>query len=162
MKISRLASWIGPAYVGAIGSSWVAVTAYMLVAKPKPILDNHWLTWLLMVALATPIASALATTMLVLDVILLKLKLNALPTGGRAWSMAMLAPLPVAAALWYLWPGLSGGASALALSLAVPVAASALAVRLSLGTRINSDQLPPHICHRRRPPGRRFAFIAPP
>lgn len=138
MKISRIASWIGPAYVGTITSSWVAVTAYLFLAKPKPVLDNSWLTWLLMVAIATPIASTLATTMLVLDVLLLKLKVRALPTGQSAWGMALLAPVPVAAALWYLWPNLSSSAAALALSVAAPVLVSALSVRLSLGATIKN------------------------
>ena len=136
MKISRIASWIGPAYVGTIASSWVAVTAYLFLARPAPVLDNTWLTWLLMVAVATPIASVLATTMLVLDVLLLKFKVRALPTGSPAWGMALLAPVPVAGALWYLWPNLSSSAAALALSVAAPVVASALTVRLSMGTAI--------------------------
>jgi hypothetical protein len=138
MKISRLASWIGPTYVGAIASSWVAVTAYLFLARPKPVLDNLWLTWLILVALATPVASTLATTMLALDVILLKLKVRALPTGRPAWGMALLAPIPVAAALWYLLPGSAASAAALALSVAVPVLASALTVRLTLGSSIKS------------------------
>jgi hypothetical protein len=138
MKISRVASWVGPAYVGAITSSWVAVSAYLLMAKPKPVLDNQWLTWLLGVAVATPIATALATTMLVLDIFLLKFKVRALPTGGSAWRMAMLAPVPVAAAFWYLWPNLASSGTALALSLAAPVVGSALAVRLTLGNQIKN------------------------
>jgi hypothetical protein len=142
MKISRLASWIGPTYVGAIASSWVAVTAYLFIANPRPVLDNNWLTWLLMVALATPIASVLATTMLVLDVLLFKLKVRALPTGKPAWGMALLAPVPVAAALWYLWPNLTGSAAALALSVAAPVLTSALVVRVSLGTSIKTALTP--------------------
>jgi hypothetical protein len=137
MKISRLASWIGPTYVGAIASSWVVVTAYLFLAKPRPVLDNPWLTWLILVAIATPVASVLATTMLTLDVLLLKFKVRALPTGRPAWGMALLAPIPVAAALWYLLPGSAASASALALSVAAPVLASALAVRLGLGSSID-------------------------
>jgi len=138
MKISRLASWIGPTYVGAIASSWVAITAYLFLAKPNPVLGNPWLTWLILVAVATPIASVLATTMVVVDVLLLKLKVRALPTGKPAWGMALLAPVPVAAALWYLLPGSAASATALALSVAAPVLASALAVRLSLGSSIKN------------------------
>lgn len=140
MKISRIASWIGPAYVGTITSSWVAVTAYLFLAKPKPILDNSWLTWLLMVIVATPIASTLATTMLALDVLLLKLKVRALPTGQTAWGMAFLAPVPVAATFWYLWPNLSNSASAIVFSIAAPILASALMTRLSLGAAIKKGE----------------------
>lgn len=139
MKISRIASWVGPAYVGSIASSWLAVTGYQFLAKPEPILGSHLLTWLAMVAVATPIASVLATTMLVLDAFLLKFKLRTLPTGGTAWGMAMLAPIPVAGALLYLLPTLNyKSGSALALALAAPVLISALSVRLVLGNRIDN------------------------
>ncbi|MCS6902242.1 MAG: hypothetical protein NZX77_21065 [Polyangiaceae bacterium] len=136
MKISRLASWIGPTYVGTIASSWLAITAYLFLPRSSHVLGDPWITWLLLATVATPVASLLATTMLVVDVILLKFKVCALPTGKRALGMSLLAPLPVAASLWYFWPGSAAPLSTFAFLVIAPILVTALGVRLSLGTPI--------------------------
>jgi hypothetical protein len=136
MKITRLASWVGPAYLGTTISSWAAASLYVWLARPEPLLGNLLLNWLVLVAFVTPIASALATTMLTLDVILLKLKVRALPTGGSAWRMALLAPLPVAGAFYLHHPSFTLGLTTLLLTVLAPVAASAFTVRLAMGSKI--------------------------
>jgi hypothetical protein len=136
MKITRLASWVGPAYLGTTISSWTAASLYLALTKPEPLLGNMLLNWLLLVAFVTPIAGFLATSMLTLDVILLKLKVRALPTGGAAWRMALLAPLPVAGAFYLRQPSFTPGATAFLLTILAPIAASALAVRVTMGSKI--------------------------
>ena len=137
MKITRLASWVGPAYLGTTISSWAAASLYIWISKPDPFFGNILLNWLALVAFATPIAGALATSMLTLDVILLKLKLRALPTSGAAWRMALLAPLPVAGAFYLHRPSFGLGATAFLLTVLAPVVASALAVRVTMGSKID-------------------------
>ena len=141
MKISRLVSWTGPTYVGTVASSWAAAAAYVTVAKPALVLGSQLFTWLFYAAIATPIAGALATTMLVLDVFLLKFKVRALPTGSTAWRMAMLAPIPLAGALAYLAPRLrfDQGIAMVAFAVGAPLAATAISVRLALGQRITTQ-----------------------
>lgn len=142
MKISRLVSWTGPAYVGTVASSWAAAAAYVAMAKPAFVPGSPLLNWLLLAVVATPIATTLATTMLVLDVLLLKFKVRALPTGQTGWHMALLAPLPLAGFLAYLAPRLrfDQGIATVALAVAAPLAASALTVRMALGQRITTRQ----------------------
>ena len=60
MKISRLVSWTGPAYVGTVASSWAAAAAYVAVAKPALVLGSQLFTWLFYAAIATPIAGRTA------------------------------------------------------------------------------------------------------
>ena len=141
MKISRLVSWTGPAYIGTIASSWLAAAAYVFLARPDLVLGSKLFTWLLIAAASTPVASALATTMLVLDFILLKFRVRTLPVGRTAWHMALIAPVPLAAAAAYLWPRLQGmpSTAALALAVAAPVAATALGVRLALGQKVTTQ-----------------------
>lgn len=138
MKISRLASWVGPAYVGTAISTWATIAVYLGITKPTPLLGSYALTWLAWAAAATPVAGALATVMLTLDVILLKLKLRALPTGGAAWRMAMLAPLPVAVVFHFHHPSLTAGMLGVALTILAPVAVAATSVRVALGQSIDN------------------------
>ncbi|RYE94542.1 MAG: hypothetical protein EOO75_01690 [Myxococcales bacterium] len=142
MKISRLVSWTGPAYVGTIASSWAVAAAYVAAVKPAFVPGSPLLSWLLLAVAATPVASVLASTMLVLDVLLLKFKVRALPTGKTGWHMALLAPLPLAGALAYLAPRLrfDQGVATVALAVGLPLAASALSVRMALGQRITTRQ----------------------
>jgi hypothetical protein len=138
MKISKLTSWMGPAFLGTMLSAWASVTLYVLLGKHEPIFGKLVINWLIAVAIATPVAATLAGTMLVLDVFLLKLKVRTLPTGGAAWGMALLSPLPVVAAYLLFRPSFTFGPWGFALSVLAPVLSSALVVRILMGRRINN------------------------
>lgn len=138
MKITKLTSWMGPTFVGTMLSTWASVALYVALGKPGPVFGFPELTWLLAFAIATPIAVALSTTMLVVDVFLLKFKLRTLPTGGAGWLMALLSPIPVIATYLALRPSISFGVSGLLLAIFGPMLGSALMVRLVVGKRIDN------------------------
>ena len=137
MKIKSLTSWMGPAFLGTILSSWVSVTLFVLLGKPAPVV-HPLLTWALLVLPATGVAFGLATTMLVVDVLLLKVKMRAVPTGGPAWAMALVSPLLVGVSYWLYRPGYHGGVGAMLVSIAGPVVLSAVVVRVAFGKKLGS------------------------
>jgi hypothetical protein len=134
MKVRSIASWVFPSFFGTLASSWAYVTlATMFGFTPFP---SKILSWLLLMAIATPVAAALVSVTLFFDVILLAAKARELPQGRAAWRMAAVSPLLVAVSYVFFRPTLLGGLAGLFLTLVAPVLLSALGVRIAMGQRI--------------------------
>lgn len=89
--------------------------------------------WALAMLLVSVMSAVIAFHLVVVDVLLLRLRLRALPTGGRAWLSGLLAPVATVLA-WAVLPTGDGGAGTV-LTIALGFVLGALAVRLLLGKR---------------------------
>lgn len=98
------------------------------------------LVWWLAGFVAAGFAFAVGALMAATDVALLKMKLRALPVGWRVWAMGFVAPWPV----FWSWQKLVklalAGLPQLMLVFFLPMLATALVVRIVLGTRPESWQ----------------------
>ncbi|HVY49195.1 MAG TPA: hypothetical protein VHB21_25065 [Minicystis sp.] len=139
MKIQRLASWVFPSFFGTLVSSWAYVTLATLFGFTWPF-PSKILSWLVLMAIATPVAAALVAATLAFDVVLLAVKARALPQGRAAWRMAAVTPLLVGASYVFFRPSLLGGVAGLFMTLVAPVLLSALGVRLVMGEKVQKHQ----------------------
>ena len=140
MKITRLASWLFPSFFGSLFSSWAYVTLATVFGFAWPFPSQRLVSWLILMAIATPVAAALASVTLLFDVLLLAVRARALPQGSKAWRMAAVAPRLVGARDGFFRPSILGGVAGLFLTLIVPVLASGLGVRIALGERVESNK----------------------
>jgi hypothetical protein len=89
--------------------------------------------WALAMLLVSVMAAVVAFHLVVVDVLLLRMKLRALPTGARAWLGGVLAPVATTIA-WMELPTGDGGASSV-VTVALGFVLGALSVRLLVGKR---------------------------
>ncbi len=136
MKVRSITSWVFPSFFGTLASSWAYVTLATVFGFTWPF-PSRILSWLVLMAIATPVAAGLVGATLVFDVILLAVKARELPQGRAAWRMAAISPLLVAVSYVFFRPTLLGGIAGLFLTLIAPVLLSALGVRVAMGQRID-------------------------
>lgn len=137
MAITKLGPWAWPTLLGPFLPGWALVTWAAIVGDEQslsaviPFFDvDGWALAMLLVSVASAVV---AFHLVVVDVLLLRLRLRALPTGGRAWLSGLLAPVATVLA-WAFLPTGDGGARTV-LTVALGFAIGALAVRLLLGKR---------------------------
>jgi hypothetical protein len=139
MKVRSIASWVFPSFFGTLTSSWAYVTLATIFGFAWPFPQSKLISWLVLMAIATPVAAGLVAATLAFDVILLAVKARALPQGAAAWRMAAVSPLLVALSYVFFRPTLLGGVAGLFLTLVAPVLLSALGVRVAMGQRIQKS-----------------------
>jgi hypothetical protein len=136
MKVRSISSWVFPSFFGTLASSWAYVTLATVFGFGWPFPGSRILSWLVLMAIATPVAAALVGATLTFDIILLAVKARELPQGRSAWRMAAISPLLVGLSYVFFRPSLLGGIAGLFLTLVAPVLLSALTVRVAMGQRI--------------------------
>ena len=129
VRMSRIAPWLLPTLVAPL----VGASLYVFLLARGSSLPS--LVWWLAGFVAAGFAFLVGTLMAVTDVALLKLRVRTLPTGWRVWAMGVIAPWPI----FYSWQKLVRlaivGLPELLLVFFLPMLATALVVRVALGTR---------------------------
>ncbi|MBX3250391.1 MAG: hypothetical protein KF901_24665 [Myxococcales bacterium] len=130
--MTKLGPWTWPTLLGPFLPGWALVTWAAVVGEQqlRALFDVDG--WAIAMLLVSVFSAVVAFHLVVVDVLLLKLKWRALPTGVRGWLSAMLAPIATIVAL----VGLGGGDGARgALVIALGFTLGALTPRLLLGKR---------------------------
>jgi hypothetical protein len=138
MKVRSIGSWVFPSFFGTLMSSWLYVTMATLFGFTWPF-PSKILSWLVLMAIATPVAAGLGGATLLFDVVLLAVRARELPQGRAAWRMAAISPIFVAVSYIFFRPTLLGGIAGLFVTLVAPVLLTALGVRVVLGQRIQKS-----------------------
>lgn len=128
--------WLRPTLFGPFLTTWSFATLAHLVAGALVLPNGERLDgWLLSMLLMSFFGAACVVGLLLADVALLRTGLRQLPTHGRAWLSALLAPVGVYAA-WMIF-GLGDGESIpqLVFSIGAPFVLAPLALRFALGQR---------------------------
>jgi len=87
--------WLVPTLVGPFATMWTLVTLAFLLTGQAQILGERLDTWAVAMLITGFLAAGQVVALLVSDVLLLKLKLRRLPTGGRVWLSSLLSPFIV-------------------------------------------------------------------
>lgn len=141
MALTKLGPWAWPTLLGPFLPGWALVTWAAVVGDEQsvgsavqsvmPFFDVDG--WALAMFLVSMMSAVVAFHLVVVDVLLLRMRLRALPTGGRAWFSGLLAPIATVLA-WVVLPSGDGGAGSV-LTVALGFLLGALVVRLLLGKR---------------------------
>lgn len=133
--MTSFTDWLKPTLLGPSLTTWGLTTLGSVLIGMHAISGGRLDNWLLGMLFASFFAAGLSVLLLTADVVLLKAKVRALPTGGRAWVSSLLSPLGV----FFIWslPFLSPPESALGtvLFIAGPMTAAAFALRMAFGVR---------------------------
>ena len=141
-KRPSVGGWLAPAMIGPWLSTYSAVSLYAFLGPELPYV-NRWVAWGVGMALGTLFAGFYVLTLVLLDVLLLAIRQRALPTGSKAWLMAMGAPLiPLVSYMvmkpWTFWK--YGAWYGVAASILVPVLVSGLGARVAFGEKVHANQ----------------------
>ncbi len=131
-----VAGWLVPVMLGPWISTYGAVTAYAFLFGPERDL-TRWGLWILGMGLGTLFAGVYVLALVLVDVLLLAIRQRILPTGGRAWLMAVASPLvPLASyAVLKPWTFYKYGWWGIAAVLLVPILASTATTRVAFGLK---------------------------
>lgn len=127
--------WLRPTLIGPLATLWTLITALHLLIGVDALSDGRIDSWAIAMLFATAYGCTLIVALIVSDLVLLKAKLRALPTGGRAWLSSILSPFAVSmVASLPLWPEPRSWLG-VAVLIAAPIALGAPLVRLVFGRR---------------------------
>ncbi len=87
--------WLKPTLLGPLLSVWGVTTLGSLLVGMAVLSGGRFDSWLVGMLFGSFFGSALGVLLVGVDVLLLRLKMRKLPTGGRAWISSMLAPFGV-------------------------------------------------------------------
>lgn len=129
LEVKRIAPWLLPTLMAPL----LGASLYVFVLAQGSRLPS--LVWWLAGFVAAGFAFVVGALMAATDVALLRLRLRTLPTGWRVWLMGLAAPWPV----FWSWQKLVKlaivGLPQLLLVFFLPMLATALVMRIALGTR---------------------------
>lgn len=136
-----IGGWLLPVMIAPWISTYAAVTAYAFLLGPEGDL-TRWGLWILGMGLGTLFAGVHMIALVVIDVLLLAIRQRILPTGGRAWLMALLSPLVplVSYAALKPWTFYKYGPWGIAAVLLLPILFSATGARVAFGLKTQSRQ----------------------
>jgi hypothetical protein len=137
--MSDFAPWIRPTLLGPFVTTWGLATLGSIgdgSAAPSWALPNgeRLDQWLLLLVSASLFASVVVVGLIVADLVLLRAKMCALPSGASAWTSSMLAPV----AVWITWGFFGWGEGSipmLVLMITWPIFAAPLLLRVAFGAR---------------------------
>lgn len=124
--------WIRPTLLGPFLTSWALTTLSSLTVGAAVATFGYFDDWLVAMLIVSFFAGLCVTSLIFSDLVLLKLKLRALPTGAAAWLTSLAAPI----AIWMAWAffGLDGETVLeTVLRIAAPIAIVPFVLRLVLG-----------------------------
>lgn len=124
--------WIRPTLLGPFLTSWALTTLTSLTVGAAVATFGHVDDWLVAMLIVSFFAGLCVASLLFSDLVLLRLKVRALPTGAAAWLSSLAAPI----AIWMAWSifGLDGeSVLETVLRIAAPIAIAPLLLRLVLG-----------------------------
>lgn len=132
-----VAGWLGPTMLGPWVSVYGAVSAYAAFG-PEGRFLGRWAMWAMGMLAGSLVAAMYVAVLVTVDVLLLALRRRMLPTGPRAWGMALGSPLLVGVSYLAFAPHgfYKLGPWAIAAALLLPMVVSAFGVRLFAGTKI--------------------------
>ena len=128
--------WLRPTLLGPFLTTWGLTTVAHLIAGALVLPNGERLdSWLVSMLSVSFFTAAVVVGLLSADLILLRWKIRALPTGARAWASSLLAPL----AVWITYSMLSWddveSIAQLVAMIGSPILAAPLALRWALGQR---------------------------
>lgn len=133
MMNSLNSRWLVPALFGPLLAAWAFATITVLLGYCEP-KWGCWGSWVVLMAVTTIVGGTQALTLVLIDVVLLRLRVRLLPTGARAWMMGLAAPLLVFLVYHLGWPGKVEGGPFWVLLFA-PIVVSALGLRFAFAPR---------------------------
>lgn len=116
---TTIGAWFRPLLFGTFLGAWAFATVSGFLKGGVP-------TWMLYLFLANAFAAGQVLVLALVDVVLLRAKVRALPTGREAWLMAMM--IPTAVGLWRAFASSSWWVLG-------PMFVASLAVRLVFGRK---------------------------
>jgi hypothetical protein len=142
-RMTDFTPWLRPTIVGPFVGCYALVTFAHLAFGDRAdevllaglYAEHHFDSWVLSILITSFVAAALAVSLIVADVGLLRMKLRRLPTGLGAWLGGLLAPVALHFGWMTMLPGEATSMLDLALRFAIPFPMSALALRLLIGQR---------------------------
>lgn len=132
-----IAGWLAPTMLGPWISVYSAVSVYAAFG-PEGRFLGRWAMWAMGMLAGSLVAAMYVLVLVIADVLLLALRQRMLPTGRRAWAMALGSPLLLGASYVVFAPHgfYKYGPWAIAAALLVPMIVSAFSVRVFAGTKI--------------------------
>jgi hypothetical protein len=127
--------WLKPTLLGPLFTMWGLTTLGSVLVGMHALSGGRFDSWLLGMLLVSFFGAALGVLLVGVDVMLLRSKLRALPTGGRAWISSVLTPLGVL----FIWSlpffGPPESAVGQILFIVGPMTAACFGTRLLFGRR---------------------------
>jgi len=114
---------------------WTLVSLGSLLGNALTILGRRFDQWAIAMLVGTFFASAVAVALVAADVLLLRMKVRALPEGGRAWLSSLAAPLTVMMTL-ARWPFPVDSALGAVIAISAALVLGAFGARFLIGTPI--------------------------
>jgi hypothetical protein len=132
--------WIRPTLIGPFLTTWAFATLGSIGGGGDG--EHAWVLpngerldqWIVLMLSASVFASVVVVGLIAADLVLLRARMCALPSGASAWTSSLLAPI----AVWITWSFFGWGDGSLpmlALMAGWPILAAPLALRLVLGAR---------------------------
>ncbi len=130
--------WLGPTMIGPWISVYSAVSLYAAFG-PEGRFLGRWAMWAMGMLAGSLVAAIYVLVLVTVDVLLLALRRRMLPTGRRAWGMALGSPLLIGLSYALFAPHgfYKYGPWAIAAALFVPMLVSAFGVRIFAGQKIS-------------------------
>lgn len=126
-----IAAWMASVVIGTYAGAWGFATTSALMR-------GGLVRWVVLMAFSSAFAAALVVALGAIDTILLWLRVRMLPNGRKAWVGSMLSSV-IVLGLGMGWPFAKYfGTAGFVLSIAAPLIAVPLAVRLILGERCDA------------------------
>ena len=126
--------WLQPTLLGPLLTLWGLATFLSMLISAAAATNGTVDTWAVLMMWATLIGSAIGVITVGVDVLLLKLKWRALPSGGRAWLASMLTPVLVYVLWTQLW-WLPESEMTFVAFILLPMVGCSFATRMLFGTR---------------------------
>jgi hypothetical protein len=133
--MTSLGDWLKPTLLGPLLTMWGLTTLGSVLVGMHALSGGRFDSWVLGMLIASFFGAGLGVMLVTFDVLLLRAKVRALPTGARAWISSVVSPLGV----FFLWslPFLSPPESVLgtALFILAPMGASCFGARMLFGVK---------------------------
>jgi len=97
--MTNYGAWLKPTLLGPALTMWVLTTIGTILIGMEAFSGGRLDTWAQGMLLSSFFAAGLAVLLIASDLMLLKFKIRAIPTGSRAWVSSLLSPL----ATFFLW-----------------------------------------------------------
>ncbi len=126
--------WLRHTVIGPFASCFGLVTFLHFTFGEQAVLSEfHWDSWLVAMMLVGFFAAGMVVNLIVADVLLLRLKMRALPTGWAGWAGSMAAPI----AVFFVWNMFEEPSSVLGnvVRIVLPMLVVAHTLRFALGVR---------------------------
>lgn len=133
--MTSFGDWLKPTLLGPLLTTWGLTTLGSVLVGMHALSGGRFDNWLVGMLAASFFGAALGVLLIGVDVLLLKAKMRALPTGARAWISSLLSPLGV----FFIWslPFFSPPESVLGgvLFIVGPMSTACLGARMLFGAK---------------------------